>query len=575
MCRHVLLLLAALLGVSWLAVAADKPPAAERAPAVLPQDEQDLIFFHPARPLLLRLHVQVHRQPFQTQWTEAVRNLFHYLDADGDGVLSRQELLHAPSPHQLQQQLAGAAGLEPDPAPEFAEVDRAPADGRVTLDELVAYYRRHDVGPLQVEMTRGDGVADQMNRTLFDYLDRNQDGKLSREELLDAPAALRVLDVNEDEVITPDELFGAPARPRLGGGAGTNQVQPAADSGPIPFLLLQPGGDERLARRLLERYDRNKDGKLSRAEVGLEQDVFNRLDTNHDGQLDAAELAEWVGLPPDVEVLVQLGEGRGKGGSATLLSPEERARPLVSALRPQRTGILLIALRDVQVELLPDDAVEADRPRARAELQQRFRALDANGDGYLDSKELYHEPFDLVPLLRLADRDGDGKVSRQEFAAYLDLQEKALAASTVLSVTDRGRRLFELLDADHDGRLGPRELRAAWARLAPWDRDGDGAVSAAEVPQQYQLTLSQGPLRLGSQGSLPSFRGQGPRIDRRRGPLWFRKMDRNRDGDVSRREFLGSDEDFRRIDTDGDGLIDTDEAERADTWFRKKMAPGR
>jgi Ca2+-binding EF-hand superfamily protein len=303
--------------------------------------------------------------------------------------------------------------------------------------------------------------------------------------------------------------------------------------------------------------------------------VFDRLDTNRDGQLDAAELAGWGRLPPDVEVLVQLGEGRGKGGSATLLSPEERARPLVSALRPQRTGILLIALRDVQVELLPDDAVEADRPRARAELQQRFRALDANGDGYLDSKELYHEPFDLVPLLRLADRDGDGKVSRQEFAAYLDLQEKALAASTVLSVTDRGRRLFELLDADHDGRLGPRELRAAWARLAPWDRDGDGAVSAAEVPQQYQLTLSQGPLRLGSQGSLPSFRGQGPRIDRRRGPLWFRKMDRNRDGDVSRREFLGSDEDFRRIDTDGDGLIDTDEAERADTWFRKKMAPGR
>ena len=46
-------------------------------------------------------------------------------------------------------------------------------------------------------------------------------------------------------------------------------------------------------------------------------------------------------------------------------------------------------------------------------------------------------------------------------------------------------------------------------------------------------------------------------------PLWFQKMDRTRDGDVSRREFLGTDEEFRRIDTDGDGLIDAKEAEAA------------
>jgi len=55
-----------------------------------------------------------------------------------------------------------------------------------------------------------------------------------------------------------------------------------------------------------------------------------------------------------------------------------------------------------------------------------------------------------------------------------------------------------------------------------------------------------------------------------RGPLWFRKMDRNRDGDVSHREFLGTDEAFRRIDSDGDGLISAAEAERADKMFRKE-----
>ena len=46
-------------------------------------------------------------------------------------------------------------------------------------------------------------------------------------------------------------------------------------------------------------------------------------------------------------------------------------------------------------------------------------------------------------------------------------------------------------------------------------------------------------------------------------------MDRNRDGDVSRKEFLGTDEQFRQIDVDGDGLISVEEADRYDAASRK------
>jgi hypothetical protein len=38
-------------------------------------------------------------------------------------------------------------------------------------------------------------------------------------------------------------------------------------------------------------------------------------------------------------------------------------------------------------------------------------------------------------------------------------------------------------------------------------------------------------------------------------------MDVNGDGDVSRREFLGTEEEFLRLDADGDGLISASEAE--------------
>ena len=55
-----------------------------------------------------------------------------------------------------------------------------------------------------------------------------------------------------------------------------------------------------------------------------------------------------------------------------------------------------------------------------------------------------------------------------------------------------------------------------------------------------------------------------------RGPLWFRKMERNGDGVVTLREFLGTRDDFKRIDTNGDGIITPEEAEAADALFRKQ-----
>jgi len=50
-------------------------------------------------------------------------------------------------------------------------------------------------------------------------------------------------------------------------------------------------------------------------------------------------------------------------------------------------------------------------------------------------------------------------------------------------------------------------------------------------------------------------------------------MDRNGDGDVSRREWLGTREEFDRIDKDGDGLISLEEAIAAEKEFARPAPP--
>src|SRR5262249_40060755 len=169
-----------------------------------------------------------------------------------------------------------------------------------------------------------------------------------------------------------------------------------------------------------------------------------------------------------------------------------------------------------------------------------------------------------VPLV---DADKDGMVFEKEVVAFFDrwgdLPDLMRAACVTMSVSEDGRGLFDLLDSDRDGRLSVRELRQLPKLLEKFDFNGDGYLQPDEFPPT--TTLHRGGVPAAPSGVFTIVYPAGeapPPPAPSAGPLWFRKMDRNRDGDVSRAEFLGSDEEFRRIDTDGDGLISREEAER-------------
>jgi Ca2+-binding EF-hand superfamily protein len=549
-----------------------RPPA--KGPGRAGTDVQDVVFFHDSRPYLLRLHLRVGDRPFFRGWEDTTSHLFRHLDVNGDGVLSKEELGRAPSAEQWAQMLTGAAAVEPGPAPDFREVDGPGGNGRITLAKLRNYYSRAGAGPLQLEWGVPVQTGDPLTDALFRHLDVNKDGKLSKEELLAAPAVLAKLDTDSDEMITPFELV------RNGVSNGfvvRNMTEARPDPMAFPFLLLFPDDPPRaLAERLLARYDRDKDGKLSRAEAGLPRDAFDWLDANRDGHLDAAELGRWRAGQPDLELTVPLDADAPQPIAPV---PAPGGSSLETALSKTRDGAVLVPLRQHRLELLRTGGAKA-RLAARKSYLAQLRALDDNRDGVLDSREIYKPPFTFVALLRLADRDGDGKLSQKELADWAELQEKVLSTSAFLTLLNRGRTLFEFLDADHDGRLSQRELRSAWARLAEWDAGRQGYITRAKVPMQFQLILSYGQPRapanliVGGPGAATPDPARVARVlAPPRGPLWFRKMDRNGDGDVSPREFLGTAEQFRKLDTDGDGLISIEEAEKADAQLRKEVKP--
>src|SRR5262249_4014508 len=132
--------------------------------------------------------------------------------------------------------------------------------------------------------------------------------------------------------------------------------------------------------------------------------------------------------------------------------------------------------------------------------------------------------------------------------------------------------LFQLLDDNRDGRLGVRELRTAWDRLLLLEPLGlhgkPDVVPRLAIQPSVSLRLSRA-IDRGLINQQIFFPNQPGVTVPQKGPLWFRKMDRNGDGDVSRLEFLGTRAEFDAIDTDHDGLISLEEAEAYERKTRR------
>ncbi|HLJ96112.1 MAG TPA: EF-hand domain-containing protein [Gemmataceae bacterium] len=543
----------------------------ERPPAVV--EGYDFLFLGDPRPVLIRLHMRIDGKPLRQAWDRFIESLFRYLDRDGNGTLSEEELQRAPRPQLLSQLLRGNFSEMRSPASRSVpEVQVSLVGGKVTREGLAAYYRLSGVEPLVALIQDKTTQAEALTDALFKGLDLNQDGKLSKEELLAAPSSARALDLNDDELITIQELL--PNADMNDNGRMMQREAPKPLSNSTPLVLLSPGDSPtRLAYILLGRYDKDQNQKLSRTEIHLDAHLFDLLDLNHDGELDAEELARFLERQAiEIELIVQL-NAAGKAGSIDIYDPLLHAPEKDAAASETESRPLALKLGAARIDLQVSSGLPGTFQSMRQFLVGQFEALDAEKRGSLNKKQIEANAY-LAALFPPVEGNGQQELSKEEFVALLDLLGQAMAGSVVLTITDEGRGLFEMLNSHHDGRLRPRELKLAWSRLAPWDQDGDGSISRNEIPHHFHLQISQGPtanLQLAVGAVIPIAAVQPTTPEAAKGPLWFRKMDRNGDGEISLREWLGSKADFQRIDTNGDGVISVEEAERADAQFRKQQ----
>ena len=118
------------------------------------------------------------------------------------------------------------------------------------------------------------------------------------------------------------------------------------------------------------------------------------------------------------------------------------------------------------------------------------------------------------------------------------------------------------------GEVAFADSLSAEQRIRSLDKDQDGSITQGEIPATFSVTLGLGSAGFGTSGfGGPSLRpvdrpaavglqADGP-------PEWFTRMDRNGDGDLTLKEFLGDGSDFRKLDINRDGLIEPKEARAA------------
>ena len=160
------------------------------------------------------------------------------------------------------------------------------------------------------------------------------------------------------------------------------------------------------------------------------------------------------------------------------------------------------------------------------------------------------------------DRDDDDRVFAEEMMTYVDEYTEPASTSCQVTLLDNGSGFFQMLDGNGDGRISIRELRSCESTLLEAAPD-DQQINPSRLTKSYRIEIQRGGRSLFGRVDRPSAETPAALLKPPTGPVWFQRMDRNGDGDLTWDEFLGPRELFHQFDVDQDSLIDETEATSA------------
>jgi Ca2+-binding EF-hand superfamily protein len=539
----------------------EKPAAADEeiattSPPAKPVSKERILLLAPGNPIVVELHLTIDGQPHTEALVRLVDEVLKLGDTDGDGRTMWKEL--CASRRVKYGQYGNLAIDNENGEKQVIERYDIARDGVVDRTELPRFLTRNAGGsrPFSIRGTLDHRDLNRRGAATWRVIDADEDGSISAEERAAAASLLAGRDSDDDEILLASDL-----NPRLQA-ANPEMMADRRRRGPDAARLLGSHADWGGIQRILElEYG---GGRTMTAEgFPLTPELFAQLDGNKDGRIRREEFAALNEVPAHVVVEAGFGKEPGAGDQ------EPGAKPRLKLLHvdPQlagsgsaiveQSGRLTIAVGGNRLTFYTNDTVASEDFSARA--KQALDMFDQNKDGYLEKSEVPESLQGQLGRFEALDADDDGKAYPYEIEAFLAQQQGGLRAQIHAKAADTEDVLFAALDADHDERLDSRELEGAAQRLAALDKNGDGKVTSDELPEVLLIGLARGSLENAEATfSPPPIVVRGPDGQ---APRWFTSMDANRDGTISRREFLGSAEKFQELDRDGNGLLELAEVQ--------------